>query len=159
MLSLSRRRALLGALALGLPGPVWAQQISDPPDGIDPQSFGSYLDVLFPADDVSPAASALGVHSDIIDFARDAPQFQKFLAAGTGWLNNTGRGPFHSLPLSDQERVVAWMSTADRNTLPGRFFLLVRLTGVEFYYSKPEVATSFGLNAAPQPAGYLPPWQ
>ncbi|MEO9576552.1 MAG: gluconate 2-dehydrogenase subunit 3 family protein [Tateyamaria sp.] len=159
MLSISRRRVLLSALAASLSGHALAQQVSGASYQIDEQTLSAYLDVLLPADDLTPAASALNVAGDLIDFASESPQFGQFLAVGTQWLNKTGRGPFHTLSLSDQERVVKWMSKADRDTLPGRFFLLVRLTGVEFYYSKPEVARAFGLNTAPQPAGYPPPWQ
>lgn len=150
---------MLSALAASLPGHTLAQQLSDAPGRIDTKTFDAFLDVLLPADDLTPAASVLNVAGDLVQFASESPQFRQFLAVGTQWLNQTGRGPFHTLSLSDQERVVAWMSKADRNALPGRFFLLVRLVGVEFYYSKPEVARAFGLNPAPQPAGYPPPWQ
>ena len=159
MLSMSRRQVLLGAIAASLSGDALAQQVRETPQPIDAQTLSAYLDVLLPADDLTPAASALNIAGDLVEFARQAPQFGQFLALGTRWLNETGRGPFHSLSLSDQERVVAWMRSADRNTSPARFFLLVRLTGIEFYYSKPEVAVAFGLNTAPQPAGYPPPWQ
>ena len=150
---------MLSALAASLSGHALAQQLPGASERIDKQTLGAYLDVLLPADDLTPAASALNVAEDLVQFASESPPFRQFLAVGTHWLNQTGRGPFHTLSLSDQERVVDWMSKADRDTLPGRFFLLVRLIGVEFYYSKPEVARAFGLNPAPQPAGYPPPWQ
>lgn len=151
----------MSALVAALAGPAIGQQIADDPTGpdIDVTTLAAYLDILLPADDMSPAASALGVQHDLVDFTRDNAQLRQFLAMGTAWLNDTGRGPFHALPQDDQARVVEWMSRADRDTPPGRFFLLVRLAAVEFYYSKGEVAASFGLNTAPQPAGYPPPWQ
>ena len=159
MLSISRRRVLLNALATSLSAPAFAQQLVAPPVGIDAQTLAAYLDVLLPADDLSPAASAVGIEADVIDFAGQVPQFEQLLALGTAWLNTTGQGPFHSLSTGDQGRVVAWMQAADRGFIPGRFFLLVRLTGMEFYYSHPDANAGFDLNPAPQPAGYPPPWQ
>ncbi|MFL4469610.1 gluconate 2-dehydrogenase subunit 3 family protein [Tateyamaria armeniaca] len=156
---MSRRRVLISALAASLSSPAIAQQTAATVGQIDAQTLAAYLDVLLPADEHSPAASTLGIEADIIDFAKQVPQFQQLLAIGTDWLNTTGRGPFHTLSLVDQQRVVEWMRTADRKYVPGRFYLLVRLTGVEFYYAHAEATGGFDLNPAPQPAGYPPPWQ
>ncbi|WP_299722025.1 gluconate 2-dehydrogenase subunit 3 family protein [uncultured Tateyamaria sp.] len=149
----------MSALAASLSPPAFAQQIAATEGEIDAKTLAAYLDILLPADEHTPAASALGIEGDIIGFARQLTQFNQLLVLGTQWLNQTGQGPFHALSLSDQGRVVDWMRAADRNFIPGRFFLLVRLTGVEFYYSRPEAVAGFDLNPAPQPAGYPPPWQ
>ena len=159
MLSISRRRVLMSALAASLSAPAIAQQLGASKGQIDAKTLAAYVDVLLPADQYSPAASALEIQDDIIGFAQQLPQFNQLLILGTEWLNQTGQGPFHTLSLSDQGRVVDWMRAADRNFIPGRFFLLVRLTGVEFYFSRPEAVAGFDVNPAPQPAGYPPPWQ
>lgn len=159
MQHLTRRRALIGALAASLSGPVWAQQLTADKDAIDAATLAAYLDVLLPADAHSPAASALGIERDIIQFAQQLALFSRLLSLGTQWLNQTGRGAFHNLPLSDQAKVVDWMATADRDQIPGRFYHLVRLTAVEFYYDRPAAQGGFDLNPSPQPAGYPPPWQ
>ena len=46
----------------------------------------------------------------------------------------------------------------DYNQIPGRFFHIVRAFAVELYFAKPEAISGYPLNPAPQPAGYLPPW-
>lgn len=159
MLSISRRQALLGILAAGLNGTAVASQLAAATDTVDTRTLAAYLDVLLPEDEYSPAASALGVEAEVVDLASKSPLFERLLSLGTQWLNQTGQGPFYNLTLSDQQRVVDWMAAADRNQIPGRFYQLVRLTAVEFYYARPEAIAGMDLNTSPQPAGHLPPWQ
>ncbi|MEM6371811.1 MAG: hypothetical protein AAF727_03400 [Pseudomonadota bacterium] len=149
----------MGALASGLSGPVFAQQLEQASGQIDARTLAAYLDILLPADADSPAASALKIEDDLIAFAGQVRVFQQLLSLGTMWLNDTGQGPFHTLSKDDQARVVDWMRSADRGFVPGRFYLLVRLTGAEFYFARPEATAAFDVNATPQPVGYPPPWQ
>jgi Gluconate 2-dehydrogenase subunit 3 len=155
----TRRRAILTALAAGLTGPALVSALEAAEESVDAETLAAYLDTLLPADAVSPSASQLGIGAEMLDIAATVPLFSKLLALGTAWLNKTGRGPFHALASQDQARVVAWMNAADRDQIPGRFYLLVRQTAVELYYSRPEITVGFDLNPAPQPAGYPPPWQ
>jgi len=158
MLTLTRRRAiaatLIGCLAKAAP----AEEFSEPAQDIDAETLVSFLDVLLPADEHSPSASQLDVESELLELAARVELFEKLLALGTHWLNDTGRGPFHSLSISDRNKVVSWMSTSDYDQIPGRFYQLVRLTAVEIYYARPESLGGFDLNPAPQPTGYPPPW-
>ncbi|NNK78023.1 MAG: hypothetical protein HKP40_04845 [Litoreibacter sp.] len=156
---ISRRAAILNTLAAffaavsGLPG--HAQQVSAT---IDADTLAAFVDILLPADDLSPAASALGVPAELEEFGRDEPQFGRLLAVGTSWLNQTGSGPFHALTPGDQALVVDWMSRSDFNQIPRRFFHLVRLVSIELYYARPEAIAGFPVAVAPQPDGYPPPW-
>ncbi len=155
---ISRRQALVGALAASLSGSTLGGALNAATDRVDADTFAAYLDILLPGDDMSPSASAVGVDVELRQLAQGAPLFERLLALGTQWLNQTGRGPFHTLLLGDQGRVVDWMATADRDEIPGRFYELVRQSAVEFYYARPEAKAGFDMNTAPQPAGNPPPW-
>ena len=150
---------MAAALASGLSQSVLAGRLAAAAGEVDFATLEAFLDVLLPADDVSPAASQLGVTAELLDLAKSAELYQKLLSLGSDWLNQTGRGPFYTLSNANQNKVVAWMSTSDTDQIPGRFYQLVRQSGVEIYYSHPEAINGFPLNPAPQPNGYLPPWQ
>lgn len=158
MLTVTRRRAIATSLAACLAHSVLAKELGASTQDVDARTLASFLDVLLPADEHSPSASQLGVDSELLDLAAPVELFVRLLALGTLWLNDTGRGPFHSVSSSDRHKVVSWMSASDINQIPGRFYQLVRLTAVEIYYSRPEAIGGFDLNPAPQPAGYPPPW-
>ncbi len=147
--------ALLGGALLSLAPPraALAQDVR-----IDARALSAFIDVLLPADELSPAASALGVPHDLIALADGVAPFQRLIALACGWLNGLGDVPFADLPEVDRMRIVTWMSTADFNQIPRRFYHLVRLSAIELYYAHPESIAGFPLNPAPQPQGYPPPW-
>ena len=95
MLSISRRRVLLSALAASLSGHALAQQVSGGSYQIDEQTLSAYLDVLLPADDLTPAASALNVAGDLVDFANESPQFGQFLAVSRVENVDAARAAIH----------------------------------------------------------------
>jgi len=153
-LSPARRRALAGAVAAMLaPQVVWADDGT--PDG---RALAAFVDTLLPADALTPAASALGVPEAIADFAAGVPGLPELIAGGTAWLDRTGGPPFAELSAADRDRVVAWMEGSDPAQGPYRFYEVIRLLAVEFYYAAPEAVAGLPLNVAPQPRGYPPPW-
>ena len=121
-------------------------------------TIAGFVDTLIPHDEVSPAASTLGVHTDILSFASNVPDLGEFLSAGAAWLNQTGGLSFADLTEVDRMAIVGWMAQSDTSGAPYRFYELVRLLAVEFYYARPEAIAGFPLNDTPQPKGYLPPW-
>lgn len=153
------RRALLS-------GALWAFFARNPAfafgqDGTGDYDFATlqaFVDVLLPADALSPGASAIGVADEVSAIAQAMMPFHQLISLGVGWLNNTGGPPFHKLTQEQQIRVVDWMSRADFNQIPRRFYYLVRLSAVEIYYAHPDAQAGFALNTAPQPQGYPPPW-
>ncbi|MGB8622847.1 MAG: gluconate 2-dehydrogenase subunit 3 family protein [Paracoccaceae bacterium] len=155
---MNRRRALLTALCGMLCGVRPGAGFSQPGEPLDLSTLAAFVDILLPADDLSPAASVLKVHESIADFAEKAPKLDQLLAGGTGWLNQTGTVPFRDLPQSDQVAILRWMEAADPAEGPHAFFFAVRLLAIEFYYADPASIGGFPLNPSPQPAGYPPPW-
>jgi hypothetical protein len=121
-------------------------------------TLAGFVDTLLPADDLSPSASSLGVHDDILSFSAQVPRLPDLLHGGASWLNATGGARFEALSEGDRNKVVAWMSRSDGSQAPYRFFEVVRLLAVEFYYAHAEAIAGFPLNEAPQPRGYPPPW-
>lgn len=155
---LSRRQALLAAVGASLAqfagtGAAFGQVRSNSFAPLD-----AFIDVLLPADAASPAASALGIGADIRAFAADSPLYLRLLTVGCDWLDGLDARPFADLPAETQTAIVTYMSTANFNEVPRRFYHLTRQVAVEFYYARPEAIAGFPLADAPQPAGYPPPW-
>lgn len=121
-------------------------------------TLDAVVDTLLPADEMTPAASALGVGADILGLAAEQPLLAELIARVCAWLDTTGAGRFVDLTAADKEAVIAYLAQADIDTLEGRFYQLIRLLAIEFYYARPEALAGLDLNPTPQPAGYPPPW-
>lgn len=154
ILNAKRRAVLMGILSVGLSSVC----VSATADTAPITSLASVVDTLLPADDVSPAASALGVDQDIADFVAENDMMTRLFAAALDWMDHLADRPFHELTPSQQAEVLSFMESADFNAIPGRFYHILRALAVEFYYAKPEAVAGFPLSPAPQPNGYLPPW-
>ncbi len=154
----TRRQVLLLAIAAGL-APIADTLVARAETaGANPVTLDAFLDVLLPADALSPAASALGVGAGILDLATDSPLFARLLAAGCNWLDGLDPRGFAGLPADTQTNVVTFMTRADPNEVPRRFYHLTRQIAVELYFAHPAAIAGYALAAAPQPAGYPPPW-
>lgn len=121
-------------------------------------SLGMVLDVLFPADDMSPAATTLGIDRDIAEFAATNPQLQRLFDLALAWLDQSEGQPFAALTADARAKALERMERSDFNQVPGRFFHILRALAAEFYYARPESLAGLSLNPAPQPLGYPPPW-
>jgi hypothetical protein len=119
----------------------------------------AFLDVLLPASEDAPVARALGVAEILRDETEQGSLTERLLAAGTQFLDEVDSVPFTALPRADQEQIVNWLSRADYNEIPGRFYHVIRLFAVGIYYADPRSLMGLPLNDAPQPEGYLPPWE
>jgi hypothetical protein len=154
----ARRQMLTGAIAVAL-GPLAGRlALAETPAPDTRALLAAYVDVLLPEDDVTPPASALGVHDAILDLASGQELLARLIALVADWLDQTGPAPFASLPLPEQEARVATLAAADPDQLEGRFHQLIRLLAIEVYYARPEALAGLDIAAAPQPAGYPPPW-
>ena len=154
----TRRQALLALVAAALSPLPWLGRAHAAVAAAQAETLDAVLDVLLPADDLTPAASALGVGADILALAADQPLLAELITRVCAWLDTTGAGRFVDLTATDKETVVAYLAQADVDTLEGRFYQLVRLLAIEFYYARPEALAGLDLNPTPQPAGYPPPW-
>lgn len=121
-------------------------------------TLAAFVDILLPKDASSPAASTLGVHSQILGLAPPGSQFEKLLDYGCRWLNMTGGPPFAELPPIQQYQIVKFMTTAPWNEVPRRFYEIIRATSVSVYYGDPAAWNGLSLTQPPQPMGYPPPW-
>lgn len=144
--------AVSAATALA-PDLLRAQAIAPTPRALD-----AFTNVLLPGDAVSPSASSLAIADALLSEVEQGSMTERLIGAGTGFLDQVGPRPFADLPPVAQAEFVDWMSSADFNAIPGRFYHVIRLFTVAYYYSHPAVVASFPLNTAPQPWGYPPPW-
>lgn len=118
------------------------------------QTLRAFVDVLVPADALSPAASTLGVDTQIIAHSKIDARFRKLLTVGFKWLDVQIPGGFAQLPEDAQIRVVEWMSQADDNSLPRRLFEILRRETMSFYYADQRSWPGLGISRPPQPIGY-----
>jgi hypothetical protein len=118
------------------------------------QSLRAFVDVLIPADALSPAASAVGVDAHIIALSKNDYRFRKLLNVGFKWLDSQISGGFAQLPEDAQIRVVDWMSQADGNSLPLRLFEILRYESMSFYYADHRSWQGLSIQRPPQPVGY-----
>lgn len=118
----------------------------------------AYVDVLLPADELTPSASGLGVGEAILEFAQGQPLLGRMIAMVGEWLDAPADGPFARMTPDRQQALVDHMATADPDNLEGRFYRLIRLFALEFYYATPQALAGLDLSPSPQPQGYPPPW-
>ena len=153
-LKASRRAVLMSTLSAGLSGlcyPAFAREG-------DLQSLGAVLDTLLPADDWSPSASELGLDDEMKELIAGNENLNRLFLVTLEWLDGVASRPFRELDQNRQTEILTAMAASDYNQIPGRFFHIVRALAVELYFARPEAIAGYPLNAAPQPAGYPPPW-
>jgi hypothetical protein len=158
--SASRRRLckIVGAFFLGgaIEGASAAALAS--PSGEEQATLAAFLDTLLPRDQLSGSATELGVDRQLWAFSNTEPDFRKLVDYGCRWLNMTGSTRFSVLASEQQIAVVDWMSRADWNEIPRRFYELVRQVAIELYYANPAALSGLPISRSPQPLGYPPPW-
>ena len=155
------RRSLLAALpCLGLA----AQAAQGGAITFPAEALRAYVDVLIPRD-MTPEASALGIHHDLKRHAQKVPNYTRLLIEGGGWLENQAQSltgtSFARLAMPDAIRVVTRAEKAAPRTLPRVFFTFTRDDVMRLYYGRAASWKGLGQGRAPQPAGYpdahLPP--
>lgn len=158
--SASRRRLykIVGAFLLGCTIEVASAPAMASPRGEEQATLAAFLDTLLPRDQLSGSATDLGVDRQLWAFANTSADFRKLVDYGCRWLNMTGGAQFSDLASEQQIAVVDWMSRADWNEIPRRFYELVRQVSVELYYSNPAALGGLPIKRSPQPEGYPPPW-
>ena len=155
---LAARRLLLAAAALAfaeVPALAAGRARSPGPATTATATFSVFCDTLVPADELTPAASTLGVpRAIVVDLAGD-PLGERLLAAGCAWLDEACAGDFaratEAVRVAACERMQAmpWESPA------GRFFLVMRNTVFALYYSESASWRGLALDRPPQPLGFL----
>ena len=167
LLSLSRRRFLLGSFATGIFGTsrrllaaTIMPGITDRPDlnSNELRCLRAWIDTLLPADEVSPAASELKVDANIAQVARGNQDYLRLITMGCLWLNQQagkqGGQAFEQLDDSDREQIVNLAEQAPARSAPKVFFERTRLDAFHYYYARPESWSMLNYPGPPQPYGF-----
>ncbi|MGB5260007.1 MAG: gluconate 2-dehydrogenase subunit 3 family protein [Gammaproteobacteria bacterium] len=166
-MSLNRRCFLLWSFTVGLLGQsqrLLATVVSPASpdnqflDAEQSRCLQAWIDTLLPADEVSPAASELGVAARVADNARGNPDFLKLIRTGCRWLDQQARTQdkqaFAQLEAPERERVVRLAEQATAKSLPRVFFERTREYAFLFYYAQPQTWAMLDYPGPPQPLGF-----
>ena len=119
----------------------------------------TWIDTLLPADEVSPAASELGVSSRVTGKALGSSYYLKLIQAGCHWLDRQaqkrGGKTFAMLDVSEREHVVRMAEQATAKSLQRIFFEHTRSDVFHFYYAQPETWVMLDYPGPPQPRGFM----
>lgn len=137
--------------ALGLAWTLPAKAVSAAPYA---EILAQFVDILIPEDELTPAASALGVHQQIWQLTRSDPLMKRFILQGCHWLDRQSRGSFVALPPLTQQKLVNWMANQPDTSYPFLLFNRLRHHAMGFYYSHPDSWGGLPMNRPPQPIGY-----
>ena len=158
--SIGRRRATralaFGAAALAsadLPA-LAAAGISGDSDRIV-RTFTAFCDTIVPADELTPAAAALGVPKTILAELAGIALAERLLAAGCAWLDAACGGNFAQADETSRVAASERMAALPWESPPGRFFAVMRNTVMADYYAQPESWRGLALDRPPQPLGFF----
>lgn len=158
--SSSRRRAAR-ALALGaavialadLPALAAVGRVSDA--GRIVRTFTAFCDTIVPADEITPAASALGVPKTILAELNGVVLAERLLAAGCAWLDAACDGNFAQAGEAARVEALLRMTAMPWESPAGRFFVVMRNSVMADYYAQPESWRGLALDRPPQPLGFF----
>lgn len=157
---LTRREAVLGLVAAAFAGaalPVLAQAPPVPAawPGALARPFAAFCDTLIPADELSPAASALGVPADMLGQAAGNTRLQQLIAFSLDWLDRETGGDFAAAAEDQRHARLETMAALPWEAPQRRFFDLMRDLAMATYYAHPEARAGFATTEPPQPGGYF----
>ena len=120
----------------------------------------AYVDVLIPADETTPSATALDVDKQLLIVAKSERDYQRLLERGLDWLNTRARAnfgeDFRDLDDGKREAVVRQAAAAPYGALPRVFFERTRADAFSLYYSRPPSWRGIAYyRGPPQPLGFL----
>jgi hypothetical protein len=117
-------------------------------------TLSAFLDTLIPHDKITPSATAAGVTDDMLTLAGKDKLIARLIMLGCQWLDLQTQVKFSELPDEARERILEWMSHANGNSLPRKFFDITRHMAMGFYYRKPAMWKGLPVTRPPQPFGY-----
>lgn len=154
---LAAKRVLLAAAALASADirALAASPTRRPGSAALALTFTAFCDTLIPADEITPAASTLGVASAILaDIDGDALA-QRLLAAGCAWLDAHSAGDFTRADEATRVAACERMQAMPWESPAGRFFQVMRNTAMAAYYAEPASWRGLALDRPPQPLGFF----
>lgn len=119
-----------------------------------PAALSAFIDHLIPADELTPAASALRVPGLIWQQARSDADLRRLIEVVCTWMDRYGEG-FAALQFDEREALVAWMAKAPWESPQRRFFHLVRDRALTLYYTQPASWKGLPIQRPPQPIGHV----
>ncbi|WP_152606366.1 gluconate 2-dehydrogenase subunit 3 family protein [Aquabacterium sp. NJ1] len=119
-----------------------------------PPALTPFIDHLIPADEWTPAASALHVPQTIWQQAQTDAELQHLIHTVCAWLDRYGDG-FAALSADEREALVAWMAQAPWEAPQRRFFHWMRERAFMLYYTQPQALKGLPVQRPPQPMGHV----
>lgn len=154
---LTRRQALaLIAAAVGAPAlaaaPAGEASVLEP--AVLRRTFFAFCDTLVPADEHTPAASALGVPERILGEAGGHELYSRLVALSCAWLDEEADGDFAGKAEASRNAILERMAGLPWQAPQRRFFSLMRNLVMGYYYAHPVAAAALGFDRPPQPLGF-----
>ena len=117
------------------------------------------VDVLVPADQLSPGALDLGIDRDLIENSRDDDRLRRLLFNGGAELQQAARragaASFPELPPASKVELLREAEAASRETPQRRLFDRLREETLARYYARPESWGALCYQGPPQPLGFM----
>ena len=117
-------------------------------------TLSTFLDTLIPADGLTPSATSAGVLTDLQAYMSRHRMYIRFIRLGCRWLDKQAPAGFDAMTEVERIKLLDRMSRARVNSLPRRFFDIMRYQAMNYYYSKPVAWKGLPVNRPPQPLGY-----
>jgi len=116
------------------------------------------VDLLAPADSLSPGAGDLGVDREVIAAASTERKLRGAIIRGSQWLDErahaVGTKPFVLLDSQQQQELLVQTETAPYSSNENEFFRRMRDQTFHHYYAHPETWASLCYPGPPQPNGF-----
>jgi len=119
------------------------------------RTLTAFCDTLVPADELTPAASALGIPQSLFAGMLGNALAERLLSAGCAWLDAAAAGDFAAAPEAARVDACERMQSMPWESPPGRFFALLRNTVMADYYADPRAWKGLALDRPPQPLGFF----
>jgi hypothetical protein len=119
------------------------------------RTLAAFCDTIVPADELTPAASALGVPEAIRAGMQGHALAERLLLAGCAWLDEATGGDFAAAAEPDRVAACERMQSMSWESPPGRFFALLRNTIMATYYADRRAWRGLALDRPPQPLGFF----
>jgi len=122
------------------------------------QIFNTFINRLIPDDD-TPGAVALGVPEKLIALAKTDKSYRQLFKYGCAWLEQQAQAltkdDFINLDAKQQDNIISLAEKAPFNSIPQKFFQIVRLNAMKNYYADPRSWAELAYATPPQPNGFL----
>jgi hypothetical protein len=128
--------------------------VSSNSTGISISALSALVDVLIPADEFTPSASALGVGNILLEQADSDAEFRPWLAAGMKWLDQGVPGSFILREESTRVVLLERLAGSAIGSQARTFFEILRLRTMTAYYADPRSWVGLAIDRPPQPLGY-----